>query len=164
MATSAASADQDQQKAQQQQQQQQQQIRLDSLPIEQLQRLRKQLDEEVVILRSNIGALTTALERFSASLESVKGLQEGDSELMIPVSSSMYVRGQTKTNGKVMIDLGTGFFAKVPNEEGQAILTRKIEYVAKNRKAFQEDLKQKMLLSEKIVGLIQQKIQQQTRQ
>ena len=142
--------------------QQRQRINLDQLSIDQLQRFRKQVEEEISQLKSNIATLTNALDRYNMSLNSVQRLSEGETELMIPLSSSMYVRGKTNTGGKVTIDLGTGLFAKVPNEEGQAILKRKIDYVARNRKAFQDDLKQKILLSENMTAVLQRRIQEQT--
>jgi prefoldin alpha subunit len=144
--------------------QQPQQIQLESLSIEQLQRIRKQLDEELNLTKTNIAALGTAFDRNSASLDTIKSLEIGDQELMIPLSSSMYARGRTNTKGKVMIDLGTGFYAKVANKEGQAILTRKVEYIAKNRKAFQEELKKKLLMADRVTAVIQQKIKEQTGQ
>jgi len=148
--------------AAQQQQPVRQQVNLDTLSIDQLQRLRKQVDEEMNMLKSNVQTLGSALERFNVSLGTVQRLKEGESELMIPVSSSMYMRGKTNANDKVTIDLGTGISAKVSNEEGQAILKRKIDYVLKNRKAFQEDLKKKMMIADNITSVLQKRIQEQT--
>lgn len=137
-------------------------VRLDTLSIEQLQTFRKQMEGDLENIKSSLDTLTTALNRYTVSLETIKRLKDGESELMIPLSSSMYVRGKTNTNGKVTIDLGTGFFAKVPNEEGQAILKRKIDYISKNRKAFQENFSKTAAMQESVVAMLQQRIQERT--
>ena len=135
---------------------------MDLLSIEQLQRLRKQLEEETEIVKTNMNALATAQDRYTMSFDSVTKLKEGESELLIPLSSSMYVKGRTNTNGKVTVDLGTGFLAKVPMDEALGILKRKIEYIIRNRRAFQEDLQRKLLQTDSVTSVLQKRIQERT--
>jgi prefoldin alpha subunit len=137
-------------------------INLDTLPLDQLQRFRKQIEDDIKMLRSNVATLSSAQDRYAISLETLNRLNDGESELMIPLSSSMYVRGKTNTKGKVTVDLGTGFMARVPNQEGQAIIKRKIDYIAKNRQAFQDDLQKQSSALDQITAVLQQRIQEQT--
>lgn len=139
-------------------------VKLESLDLEQLQKLKQRMDEEIKALRTNLSALGTAVERYSVSLETLQSVSSGEKELMIPMSSSMYAKGRTDAKDRVMIDLGTGFFAKVSNQEGQAIIQRKIDYVKKNRAAFQEQLVKKAELIERVVNVYQRKVREQTLQ
>lgn len=48
---------------------------------------------------------------------------------MVPLTSSMHVRGELSRPGRVLLDVGTGYFVDVSAERGADYCRRKIEYV-----------------------------------
>lgn len=131
---------------------------LQQMGVDQLRRYRKQVDEEVANIQNSFAALTTAQERFTMSLQTVLVLKAKEQSVMIPLTTSMFVRGETKTNGRVMVDLGCGFFVNVPVDEALQILNRKVEYVSRNRKALADKIKYLQEMSQASAKILQQKV------
>lgn len=48
---------------------------------------------------------------------------------MVPLTSSMHVRGSLTRPDRVLLDIGTGYFVDVSAEKGTDYCRRKIEYV-----------------------------------
>jgi prefoldin alpha subunit len=137
--------------------------RFDTMRLDQLQRYRKQLDDEMANLKTNINALSNAHDRFANSLSTIRALNTNESKTaMLPLTTSMFVRGKTEANGRVLVDLGTGFLVQVSNEHGQGILQRKLDYVALNRRAFAEQEQQRRELSQMCMQFIQLRVREQT--
>jgi len=137
-------------------------IDLATLSVEQLLQLRKQVEGDLKTLANNIGTLKMAHERYTASLEAVQALAGPSQPLLVPLSSSMYIPGRTTGDDKVMIDIGTGFFVRLPCKQAQGILQRKIDYVARNIGAFTQQLENQRETLQRIVAATQRTIQQQS--
>jgi len=153
---------------QQQQQQQQEEVEeertidLSSLSVQQLLQVRKQIEADCKTLANNVRTLKIAWERYSASLEAVKAMDKPTPQpLLVPLSSSMYMPGKTVPNGKVMIDLGTGFYAKMPIAQAEAVLQRKIDYVTKNVNAFEKNFDDQKEMLQRVVDVTQRRVQQE---
>lgn len=87
---------------------------LGSLPPEQLERLQGDLQREVEMITSSLSQLSNAVARLTASKENaaqVAGMVDGR-EVMVPLTSSIYVPGRIADTKKVLIDIGTGFFVE----------------------------------------------------
>lgn len=52
------------------------------------------------------------MQRLTASRDNAAqiGEMESDSDIMVPITSSIYVPGKLQDTSKVLIDIGTGFF------------------------------------------------------
>lgn len=144
--------------AQQQQQPQDPIAQLSAMGVEQLRRYRKQVDEEVANVQNSFSALTTAQERFQMSLQTVLVLKSKEQSVMVPLTTSMFVRGETQTKGRVMVDLGCGFFVNVPVDEAVQILNRKVDYVARNRRALADKIQYLQEMSQASAKILQAKV------
>ena len=94
--------------AQQQQQQQQQAqgdggIPIESLPIAELGRIKKTLDQEQTNLIKNYEQLKLAMGRFVRSQKAISDLKQTvvGTETLIPLTQSMYVPAKTTSNDKL---------------------------------------------------------------
>ncbi|KAH9255187.1 hypothetical protein BASA81_006627 [Batrachochytrium salamandrivorans] len=70
----------------------------------------------------------------------------------------MFVRGETETKGRVMVDLGCGFFVNVPVDEAVQILNRKVDYVARNRRALADKIQYLQEMSQASAKILQAKV------
>lgn len=89
-------------------------VSLGSLSPESLRQLQVELQKEVEMITSSLSQLTSAVARLTASKENasqIGGMTEGK-ELMVPLTSSIYVPGRLADSRKVLIDIGTGFFVE----------------------------------------------------
>jgi len=98
---------------QQQQQAQGQTIDLDSMSLEELNQAKQQEEQRLQALTSRYAQLRSAAARLSASQRAVNELTpscEGK-ETMIPLTESLYVPGKIREPQKLLVELGTGFYA-----------------------------------------------------
>lgn len=105
---------------------------LDSLSAQQLTAVKKQLDEEVEHLTSSFAQLQAAQIKFKDCLRCVKtqGATKGKyrpqilkcrsfqmlkimtdkKEILVPLTNSLYVKGNIARPDRVLVDVGTGFY------------------------------------------------------
>lgn len=89
-------------------------IPLGSLPPDQLERLQNDLQREVEMISSSLSQLSSAVARLTASKENAAqiGSMAPNRDIMVPLTSSIYVPGHIVDTNKVLIDVGTGFFVE----------------------------------------------------
>ncbi|KAI0599298.1 putative prefoldin subunit 5 [Biscogniauxia sp. FL1348] len=92
-------------------------VNLDTLSAQQLAQVKKQLDEELEHLTSSFTQLHAAQSKFRECLRCVQGggksstLQQ-DKPILVPLTSSLYVRGNLASASHVVVDIGTGFYVE----------------------------------------------------
>ncbi|KAI1489025.1 putative prefoldin subunit 5 [Biscogniauxia mediterranea] len=91
-------------------------VNLDTLSAQQLAQVKKQLDEELEHLTSSFTQLHAAQSKFRECLRCVQGgksstLQQGK-PILVPLTSSLYVRGDLASASHVVVDIGTGFYVE----------------------------------------------------
>ncbi|KAL6063606.1 Prefoldin subunit 5 [Balamuthia mandrillaris] len=141
-------------------------IPITSLTLEQLYMVKSQLEEETQTLTDSLRRLMVANSRLADSKESLSSLQSGGQgrEIMVPLTSSLYVKGTVASIDSVTVDIGTGYYIEKSVDEGQAYLDRKLNIVQENVARVQEAMQQKKKSMDSIVGVMQQKILQAQQQ
>eukprot|EP01065_Artemidia_motanka_P032138 TRINITY_DN39188_c0_g1_i1.p1 TRINITY_DN39188_c0_g1~~TRINITY_DN39188_c0_g1_i1.p1 ORF type:complete len:158 (+),score=62.85 TRINITY_DN39188_c0_g1_i1:67-540(+) len=125
------------------------QISVNSLSPQELSQLSENLQSEIQTLTSHFNALRGARERYLESRRVLNQLSEckpGD-PLLVPLSSSLYVPGVVGDNSKAIIEVGTGYFIKMPVPKGQDFMDRKVK-----------NLQETMQEAEKAVNVKQQQL------
>ncbi|KAL7572015.1 hypothetical protein ACA910_001670 [Epithemia clementina (nom. ined.)] len=109
-------------------------IQLDNLSLEQLQQLRQQEEARLQGLTQRYGQLRAAAARLSASSMAVTELEQAtqDSTVLVPLTESLYVPGKLKPRDKLLVELGTGYYAEKTSTETQEFLERKARIVQAN--------------------------------
>ncbi|KAF6810929.1 byr1-binding protein bob1 [Colletotrichum sojae] len=90
-------------------------INLDTLDMQQLSQVKKQLEEELEHLTTSFAQLHSAQAKFRECLRCVKarpGTHEGDTSVLVPLTNSLYVRGELSDPKHVIVDVGTGFYVE----------------------------------------------------
>ncbi|KUI63151.1 putative prefoldin subunit 5 [Cytospora mali] len=144
---------------------QQQGVSLDSLSAQQLTAVKKQLDEEVEHLTTSFAQLQAAQIKFKDCLRCVKtqGASQDKKEILVPLTNSLYVKGNLSSPDRVLVDIGTGFFVEKDVESASEFYEGKIkdlggnitdlEAIVQNKsntlRAVEEVLKQKILAAPK---------------
>jgi len=106
-------------------------INLFALSLEQLNQLKQSIEEELQGLNGAIQQLQVSRNKLTTSKEALERLAstpEGSS-MLVPITSSLYVPGETKQLDTVLVDVGTGYFIEKSTEEAQAFLTRKMALI-----------------------------------
>ena len=111
----------------------------DTLSLDQLSQLKVQEENKLTAVTQHYGQLRAAAARYNASKKAVLELKKAnesqeEKEMMVPLTSSLYVPGVMKpeANRKVMVELGTGFYAEKELSDAISFIDRKVALIQKN--------------------------------
>jgi len=136
-------------------------IDLSALDARELAGLQEQLDAEVQSLTQSAVTLQRAAASFGKSGRAVEQLaqqQEGQ-PMLVPVTSSLYVNGTVTNPDKVLIDIGTGYFAESTSEQGVEYCKRKVNYLREQIDGVFKELRKKREILQKVVNVLHHKTQ-----
>ncbi|CAM9638171.1 unnamed protein product [Phaeothamnion confervicola] len=137
-------------------------IDLANLSLEQLNGLKGQTEEEIQSLSGNFAVMRDARARYQESLSAVQELgRTGEGrEILVPLTSSLYVPGKIVDANRMLVDVGTGYFAEKDRRRTAEFLERKIAMVTGNLDSLKNliDVKRKNL--ETLASFMRQRIAQ----
>ncbi|XP_059415371.1 prefoldin subunit 5-like [Carassius carassius] len=137
-------------------------VNLTELSLPQLEGLKTQLDQETEFLSSSIGQLKVVQTKYVEAKESLNVLNKSNEgkELLVPLTSSMYVPGKLNDVDHVLVDVGTGYFVEKKVEDGKEFFKRKIDFLTKQIEKIQPALQEKHAMKQAVVEVMNMKLQQ----
>ena len=112
------------------------QVDLTKLTVEQLQEIRKQLDQELEYMTNSHMQLRQAKAKFLSCMESIKATFKPANDgkrILVPLTSSLYVPANVHTNpDKVIVDIGTGYFVEKKADDAIKVYTKKVGFLETN--------------------------------
>ncbi|KAF5690013.1 prolyl-tRNA synthetase [Fusarium denticulatum] len=136
-------------------------INLDTLEPQQLAQVKKQLDEELEHLTTSFAQLHAAQNKFKDCLQCVKSraaAPEGSNSVLVPLTNSLYVRGELTDADTVLVDVGTGFLVEKKLESGEKFYESKVEELGNNLKDLEVIVQRKQTNARTIEEVLRQKI------
>ena len=119
-------------------------IPLENLTLEQLSYIGKQLEQEIASYSSYYTSLKVALNKFLDNKEYVKDLTTAkDKEILVPITSSLYVPGKCGDISNVMVEIGTNYFVETKLENAEKFCERKLTMIKSSMEKIDEILKTK---------------------
>lgn len=82
-------------------------------------------------------------------------------EILVPLTSSMYVTGKLADANNVLVDIGTGYYAEKSIEDAKDYFKRRVEYVTEQMEKIQQLGVEKSKMREATVDVIEMKIHSQ---
>ena len=108
-------------------------IPLEKLTIDQLNYLGKQIEQEISNYSSYYSSLKIALNKFLDNKEYIKDLRNyQDKEILVPMTSSLYIPGKCYDVKRLTVEIGTNFFVETKIDKADKFCDRKIESIKKN--------------------------------
>ncbi|XP_050967426.1 prefoldin subunit 5 [Labeo rohita] len=137
-------------------------VNLTELSLPQLEGLKSQLDQETEFLSSSIGQLKVVQTKYVEAKDSLNVLNKSNEgkELLVPLTSSMYVPGKLNDVDHVLVDVGTGYFVEKNVEDGKEFFKRKIDFLTKQIEKIQPALQEKHAMKQAVVEVMNMKLQQ----
>uniref|UniRef100_UPI0037E85237 prefoldin subunit 5 n=1 Tax=Semicossyphus pulcher TaxID=241346 RepID=UPI0037E85237 len=138
-------------------------VNLTDLSLPQLEGLKTQLDQELEFLTSSIGQLKVAQTKYVEAKDSLNVLNKNNKgkELLVPLTSSMYVPGSLNDVENCLVDVGTGYYVEKSVEDSKAFFKRKIDFLTKQIvEKIQPALQEKHAMKQAVVEVMNVKIQQ----
>ncbi|KAA0713041.1 Prefoldin subunit 5 [Triplophysa tibetana] len=137
-------------------------VNLTELSLPQLEGLKTQLDQETEFLTSSIGQLKVVQTKYVEAKDSLNVLSKNNEgkELLVPLTSSMYVPGKLHDVDNVLVDIGTGYFVEKRVGDGKEFFKRKIDFLTKQIEKIQPALQEKHGMKQAVVEVMNMKLQQ----
>ena len=108
-------------------------VPLEKLTIDQLNYLGKQIEQEISNYSSYYSSLKIALNKFLDNKEYIKDLRNfQDKEILVPMTSSLYVPGKFCDIKRLTVEIGANFFIETNIDKADKFCDRKIESIKKN--------------------------------
>ncbi|KIL84001.1 prolyl-trna synthetase [Fusarium avenaceum] len=134
---------------------------LDTLEPQQLAQVKKQLDEELEHLTTSFAQLHAAQNKFKDCLQCVKSRSaapEGANSVLVPLTNSLYVRGELADADTVLVDIGTGFLVEKKLKSAEKFYEAKVEELGSNLKDLEVIVQRKQTNARTIEEVLRQKI------
>ncbi|CAD5215972.1 unnamed protein product [Bursaphelenchus okinawaensis] len=135
-----------------------------NMPIEQLSVLRQRTDGEIEFMTTSIATLRKALvafEHVKVAATKVKESQDGQ-DCLVPVGSTLYVKGKLEDPDKVLVDVGAGYFIEMSADRAIDHYQRKVDKIRGEVDGLKSIVQQKSAIREIVMQAIQKKVQTMT--
>ncbi|CAB1353750.1 unnamed protein product [Coregonus sp. 'balchen'] len=137
-------------------------VNLTELSLPQLEGLKTQLEQETEFLTSSIGQLKVVQTKYVEAKDSLSVLNKNNAgkELLVPLTSSMYVPGTLHDVEHVLVDVGTGYYVEKNVDDTKEFFKRKIDFLTKQIEKIQPALQEKYGMKQAVIEVMNIKIQQ----
>ncbi|KAJ2545957.1 subunit of tubulin prefoldin [Coemansia sp. RSA 1933] len=144
----------------------QQSINLEDMSLQQLQKIKTQLESEINGLSTAFTQMKQAQGAFRECKACIGTMrpENQDKTVLIPLSNSLYVPGKLSNFKSVVMDVGTGYYVEKSTEDASVYYDEKIEYVQENAKKIQDTVEQKQASYRGLLEIMQYKMTQQQKQ
>lgn len=136
-----------------------QKIDLTQLHPQQLVDLRKSTEDEVNHFTSSLQALQAAQNKLKDCISSITNMNSTSAkELLVPLTSSLYLPGKIENPDKFLVDIGTGYYAEKNSEEAKKVYEAKINKLTEDSKKLKEILVSKNEILNQITMVLRSKV------
>lgn len=119
-------------------------VPMEKLTIEQLSYVGKQIEQEINSYSSYYTSLRVVYNKFLDNKDYIKDLMTyKDKEILVPMTSSLYIPGKCSDVKKITIEIGGNFFVETTLEKAEKFCDRKLETVQKSMDKIDEIIKTK---------------------
>jgi len=138
-------------------------VDLTKLNLMQLTQFKQGLDTDLQFYQESLQNLKLAQSKFQESGDSLSKMNpESDGkDVLVPLTGSMYVPGQLSNPGKVIVDIGTGYYVEKESSKAADYFNRKVKYVTENMERVQAIGNEKAKIRELVMDVMQEKLKAQ---
>ncbi|TGZ83305.1 Prefoldin alpha subunit [Ascodesmis nigricans] len=140
---------------------QQQTVDLNSLSVDNLASVKKQLDEELEHLSNSFTKLRQAQSKFRECIISVKkGVHESQAgkTILVPLTTSLYIPGKLADTEKVLVDVGTGYYVEKSTTDAEKFYQSKVDGLGKSLADLEKVIAQKSQNLRIVEDVLRQKV------
>merc|ERR1712224_448449 len=133
---------------------------------DQLQMLHKRLESEIQTLSQNYSAMKLTQSKYAESDLALRAInpENQDKEILVPLTSSLYIPGKIRDVRTVLVDIGTGYYVKKKTAHAREFFKRKNAMVAGHADKLEGIIRNKRSQSRQVYQILRQKVYQQQQQ
>ncbi|KAF8000575.1 prefoldin alpha subunit [Metschnikowia aff. pulcherrima] len=122
----------------------QRRVDLSQLEPQQLVEIRKSTEQEIQHFTQSLQALQTAQLKLQDCISTIDSMDASEnSEILVPMTSSLYLPGKTQEKGRYLVDIGTGYFVEKNSFDAKLVYQKKHTKLEGDLKKLKEILVQK---------------------
>uniref|UniRef100_A0A6M2E4F9 Putative molecular chaperone prefoldin subunit 5 n=1 Tax=Amblyomma tuberculatum TaxID=48802 RepID=A0A6M2E4F9_9ACAR len=136
-------------------------LSISMLDIGALAQLKQHIEQELDFFSTSLQQLKAAQTKFQESensLDMLKPSSEGK-DILVPLTSSMYVPGRLVDVNKITVDIGTGYYIEKDIIASKDYFKRRVKYITDQMEKIQKIAQEKVALREAIIETMDKKIQ-----
>ncbi len=142
------------------------QVSLEGMNYYELVEVKKTVETEMNVLSNSFEQLRGAATKFAAAKEklAVFAPEASDKEILVPLTTSVFIPGTLKDVNKVMFEVGASYYVEDTIPKGKAFFDRKVEDIKKNMTYLSKIIENKSKQREDVILALQEvvlKIQEQ---
>ena len=108
-------------------------VPIEKLSIDQLNYVGQQIEKDIKHYSQYYSSLRAVNNKYLDNKEYIKQLKEyKDKEILVPMTSSLYIPGKCADVKKLTIEIGANFFVETTIEKAEKFCDRKLEFIKKN--------------------------------
>ena len=141
-------------------------LNLEGLNYYELTEVKKTIEGEVNVLSNSFDQLRMAATKFAAGKEKLSAFtpEANDKEILVPLTTSVFIPGTLKNVDKVMFEVGASYYVEDTVPKAKAFFDRKVEEIKKNMTLLSKIIENKTKQREEVILALQEvilKIQEQ---
>ncbi|KAM0329773.1 hypothetical protein ACHAQA_003937 [Verticillium albo-atrum] len=136
-------------------------VNLATLDVQQLGQVKKQIEEELEHLTQSFAQLRGVQGKFKECQRIVKarpGSTEGERSVLVPLTNSLYVRGELSDPSRVIVDVGTGFYVEKDSTAAERFYDAKVQQLAQNIQDLEAIVQRKTANVRSVEDVLRQKV------
>ena len=119
-------------------------VPIEKLSIEQLNYVGQQIEKEIKNYSQYYSSLRAVNNKYLDNKEYIKQLKDyKDKEILVPMTSSLYIPGKCSDVKKLTIEIGANFFVETTVEKAEKFCDRKIENLKVNMDSIDKIIQEK---------------------
>lgn len=140
-------------------------VDLNLLQPQQLVEIRKSTEQEIQHFTQSLQALQTAQAKLQDCINTIEGMgQTSQTELLVPMTSSLYLPGKICDKNRFLVDIGTGYFVEKSADEAKIVYRKKHAKLDTDSKKLKEILVKKNDLMNNVNMILRQAMIDQDQQ
>eukprot|EP01120_Amphizonella_sp_Union-15-10_P012189 TRINITY_DN5376_c0_g2_i3.p1 TRINITY_DN5376_c0_g2~~TRINITY_DN5376_c0_g2_i3.p1 ORF type:complete len:153 (+),score=25.57 TRINITY_DN5376_c0_g2_i3:108-566(+) len=138
-----------------------------TLNVEQLNDIKQRLEKDLRLLSQSFSQLKMVENKYVEGKECLESIffdsSVADKELMVPMTSSLYVPGKLADTKRVLVDIGTGYYIEQTVPKTIEYIERRVSSIEENAVKIQQAVETKKKNLETIMFIMQGKMAEHQR-
>jgi prefoldin alpha subunit len=132
-------------------------MELESLSPQQLSIVKEQVEEEIEGLTNSFSNLRHAVTKYKASRSALENIDAR--EILVPLTSSLYVPGRIVNSDLFMVEVGTGYYVEKNKQQSIEFCERKMKMLIENIDKISKFINHKRRYLENVIEIFAKKTQ-----
>ena len=144
-----------------------QQLNLENYNVQELAQIKKKVDDDIKTILDSYNGFKFLHKKFEEAKVLIKNVSEQkneNSQILIPLSNSLFIPGKIVDTDKFIVDIGTGYYAERNSSKAIEHCDHTLEVIKTNGEKMVKEINTKQEIRDKITIEMQKRMSNKTQQ